>query len=348
MSRVMRGTVVVGSTDSLSKSEELWRLCIQHSESQDLCRAPLRVDLGQDPRLPAPWRTFRFANLDFQLWRCGVQGRPAFILRVMPESDPPAILKLLADVNLREAHSLTDGSEVRVSVPGDGRPANTDRGVCIYCTVRPAVDDEHVFPYSWHPDGLPAGFNFLTQPSCRECNEKYEHAERKFAQTFLLAVDRSLPEVAGVAHRRGRLESIMRNVKYVPTPAGRLDVPRLLVRLSSGVLVPASPAVSVPADAERLINEKLIRGLYHTETGVPLGPSAEISPFRPTEVDEDTRAMLDRLLWESPFARDRLAPGLRYGVISEGTTSIWIFLLWGQFALASELKNAPVPIPRST
>src|SRR6266849_418445 len=83
MSRVMRGTVVVGSTDSLSKSEELWRLCIQHSESQDLCRAPLRVDLGQDPRLPAPWRTFRFANLDFQLWRCGVQGRPAFILRVM-------------------------------------------------------------------------------------------------------------------------------------------------------------------------------------------------------------------------------------------------------------------------
>jgi hypothetical protein len=82
-------------------------------------------------------------------------GRP---IKVLPEADPPAILKLLADVNLREAHSLTDGSEVRVAVPGDGRTANADRGVCIYCTVRSAVDDEHVFPHSWHPDGLPAGW----------------------------------------------------------------------------------------------------------------------------------------------------------------------------------------------
>jgi hypothetical protein len=150
------------------------------------------------------------------------------------------------------------------------------------------------------------------------------------------------------AHRRARLGRIMHDIRYVPAPEARLDVPRLPLRLPSGLWVQASPAVFVPADAERLINEKLVRGLYYAETGVPLGSSAEISPFRPTASPEEGKAMLNRLLWESPFARDRLAPGLRYGVISEGLSSLWMFLIWGQVSLATVVKNAPVPVPRST
>ncbi|MEO7735847.1 MAG: hypothetical protein ABIY55_33135 [Kofleriaceae bacterium] len=64
-------------------------------------------------------------------------------------------------------------------------------GTCVYCCASPVkVEDEHVFPSSWYPDGTPPS-TMLIVPACRRCNGDFGRVEERMFLTLAMTLPTS-------------------------------------------------------------------------------------------------------------------------------------------------------------
>src|SRR2546422_8593980 len=106
---------------------------------------------------------------------------------------------------------------------------------CVYCGKVEGIEAEHVFPRSWYPDTTPPEVQRLTVPACHACNTRFKKIEESVGHDLIMATNLDLPEAAGVydrisrgwrldrakneqdrSHRAGRLQKILRGVKWMP------------------------------------------------------------------------------------------------------------------------------------
>ena len=245
----------------------------------------------------------------------------------------------------------------------------TTSGPCAYCGEHcDSLEQEHVFPASWHPTTTPAHHPRIKVPSCSDCNRAFGRIEERLQRQWALCIDVSFPEALGIWDRvrhsfdpgRSRTprdarmrtaarEKTKRSVRCIGVSAqGRFPGMGALnarwMRQESGLYGLASDAVIIDASDVSAFTKKLVRGLHYATFNEPLRNSVPIETF---VVGEEAwpavRAQLDRM---TPRGTP---PGFlfwRGEVVDHPSYAVWYFLIWGQvFLQASTVpKEWPPPV----
>lgn len=208
-----------------------------------------------------------------------------------------------------------------VAKPGG---TNKRRGDCAYCgKSNVIVEDEHVFPESWHPDGYPPS-KMLVVPSCRGCNDAYNRVEIRMLPVLILSVTpakndppidsvierlaRSLDAMEGksvtdIFHRNARKTKLMRSTNVLGAgekisgtpgwhPAGRIDGP---VQTLAGLHVYGAPTLKFNANDAKVLIVKFMRGAFFALTGRPLPFEIAIDPVTFTKDPRPALADIEQL-----------------------------------------------------
>ncbi|HET9625891.1 MAG TPA: hypothetical protein VFP84_31235 [Kofleriaceae bacterium] len=201
---------------------------------------------------------------------------------------------------------------------------NKRSGDCAYCgKTNVIVEEEHVFPESWYPDGYPPS-KMLVVPSCRPCNQAYNRVEVRMLPSLILSVTqadddppidsviqrfaRSLDAMQGksvtdIFHRNARKAKIMRSTNVLGAgeevsgtpgwhPAGRIDGP---VETLAGLQVYGAPIIKFNADDANALIVKFMKGTFFALTGCSLPPSVTITPVTFVKDPRPALASIERL-----------------------------------------------------
>ena len=168
-------------------------------------------------------------------------------------------------------------------------------GTCAYCAQHaPLLEDEHVFPESWHPTTTPLDVEKITVPSCTPCNRAYGRVEERLQRQWIQCIDTSNPAAHGIWERversmdpkRGRndrdrrvrsgtREKLRRSVRRVPVASDGL-FPGMGARdaqwaqLPSGLVALSAKAIFVDGNNVASFTAKLVRGFHFYMHSAPL------------------------------------------------------------------------------
>jgi hypothetical protein len=232
-------------------------------------------------------------------------------------------------------------------------------GSCVYCLQTfPALEDEHVFPDSWYPDGTSPTLARYKVPACKSCNRGYGKVEERLLRGWTMCIDASHPAAAGIlprvlrsmtpakgrsardARRRDQTRrKVERSVRIVPASTAKVLAPeggpRGWTLLPSGLITLNGPAVPIQYSDVHTFVKKLIRGLYFVGTRGPLPLDVEIGTCQVTPsyvAAESSRLKL---------RRQGIPPGFAFwwGCLETDPSMMrWHFLIWGQVALHGQTR----------
>lgn len=219
------------------------------------------------------------------------------------------------------------------------------------------MEEEHVFPKSWYPEGTSPTTIRPKVPSCRECNRRYGRLEERLQRVWAAGIDPRHPAVRGIWPRVLRSMSadaardlrdksfrfrnrsdFHRRLRVVPAAEGAAFPGLGHKRVSwvpndSGLLTKGSVGAAFASKDVAGITKKFVRGLYRFHCQVVLPKKVLIETF-----------VIDEEAWEDffEFIRDRglsprgAPPGFFYwyGLAEEDpAASLWCFVVWGHICL---------------
>jgi hypothetical protein len=234
---------------------------------------------------------------------------------------------------------------------------------CVYCPDSWGVENEHVFPWSWHPENTPPDFHPLTVPSCGPCNDRWQKIEESVREKLITVCNPEHPDAAGIFDRvsrgwdpsQGKSERdakarerqgqrLVSSILLAPPLAGRAQE---TVTLPDGSAAVVGLAREVKGAELNALAEKFIRGLHFSHTEKLLKPFDVAALLLPSEhmvptpnspaLPELNPPVLNAIA--SLRMEERLAPGLRYGreYFRDGKRMghVWRFLVWGHVEIVA-------------
>lgn len=231
-------------------------------------------------------------------------------------------------------------------------------GQCTYCgTWTNAVEMEHVFPESWYPEPKPAPSIQPCVPSCPACNDRFARVEERVRRYVAAGIDPNAPAALGIwnvvkrsldpnrargsndrIHRQRAKEKFFRELVLVPATEPRTfpgfgHKSPSLFRLPDGRIVWGSPATLLAQSDVDVFGEKLVRGLFRRERGVPLPPDVHVEVFC---AKEEAWPEIAEQIQRFALSTRGVPPGFLYWCgfsRDDNAFSVWYFLIWGQLFL---------------
>lgn len=267
-------------------------------------------------------------------------------------------------------HEASDGGHEisAVSFAGMAHRPKLPIGTCAYCAASDVpVEDEHVFPDSWFPDGFPRD-RMVVVPSCVACNRRYGRIEERLfwplvagfgsadprTESIIARAIRGVDPGAGkgprdVSHRAARARRLRRIYRAVPASAdvdlAWTPVPRdySVVRTPGGLLVQGAYSHEVPTEELDALAGKLVKGCYRALSGRELSRDARcFGEF----FSEQPGPMLAEIANNAPLQRSGEWPFEIACTRDSRGASLWLFVLWGLYTVRGGTIPADHPLTK--
>jgi hypothetical protein len=227
--------------------------------------------------------------------------------------------------------------------------------VCPYClrAIVGRVENEHVFPASWYPDGTDPTIQRLTVPSCGPCNREFGKIEKRLWHTWGLCLSHKGDANRGIAERvisslnpshaklprdayfreKTRDSIVARSQVLDPGSTGAfpgLGTPQVSWgRSREGLWVKGAPGLRLDAKDVEAFTRKLVRGLFFLSSGQPLPSDCTIQTF---VASEESRPLWQKMIRQFKMRAQGVPPGFVFWAkVVDGCPlcSLWFFLVWG-------------------